>query len=123
MPSVTVKFPIVIYPSEDTEGGRFTAHCLNMDILADDDTVEGAVSKLVESIEAGLEASAKHGASPFRDAPAEYWQKLGRAEALAPELRERIIRSANKRIRKSGPSAIDVEHDCDLRQLDELQVA
>ena len=109
---IYVQFPIVIYPSEDDEGGRFTAHCLNMDLIADDDTVEGAVDALLETIEAALEANEKHRANVFRDAPKEYFDKLAKAQPLAPELLERIIFNANKRQR----SRVDVGR-CDLRQL------
>lgn len=110
-----MRFPIIIYPSEDDEGGRFTAHCLNMDLIADDDTIEGAVSGLLETIEASLEASQKHNANVFRDAPDEYWEMLKNAKELPSELKERIIFNANKRISKEG--SINAETELDLRSL------
>jgi hypothetical protein len=110
-------FPIVIYPSEDEEGGAFTAHCLNMDLIADDDTVEGAVSKLLETIEAAFEAGRRHRANPFRDAPKEYWDKLAQARPLAREPLEQIVFAANLRSASFPERAIDVETQCDLRQL------
>ena len=118
MSSGTVyQFPIVIYPSEDDEGGRFTAHCLSTDLVADDESVEGAVDSLLESLEAGLEAAQKHNANIFREAPQEYWNKLVSAQPLPPELKERIIFNANKRLGVGKRSLIDVEKSCDLRQL------
>jgi len=118
MSSGTVyQFPIIIYPSEDDEGGCFTAHCLSTDLIADDDTVEGAVDDLLETIEAGLEAAQKHNANIFREAPQKYWDMLANAQPLAPELMERIIFNANKRVTGSNQPLIDVEKSCDLRQL------
>lgn len=120
MIALEIKFPIVVYSSEDAEGGRFTAHCLNMDLVADDDCVEGALSKLLESIEAGIDAAVKHNASPFRDAPRQYWDRLARAKQLPRELRERVIFNANKR---HVPAAVNVESQCDFRVSEELQLA
>lgn len=118
MSSGTVyQFRIIIYPSEDDEGGRFTAHCLSTDLMADHNTVEGAVDALLETIEAGLEAAQKHNANIFREAPQEYWDMLANAQPIAQELRERIIFNANKRVAGGGRQRIDVEKTCDLRQL------
>lgn len=111
------QFPIIIYPSGDDDGGCFTAHCLSTDLLADDDTVEGAVNGLLETIEAGLEAAQKHNANIFREAPQKYWDMLASAHPLAPKLMERIIFNANQRITDKKQPLIDVEKECDLRQL------
>lgn len=119
MASGTVcQFPIVVYPSEDSEGGQYTAHCLTMDVLRDDDTVEGAVFSLLETIEAALEAAAKHNANVFREAPQAYWDMLASARPIPAELRERIIFNANKRLTGEGRPAIDVEKQFDVRQLE-----
>lgn len=118
MDVTVIKFPIVIYPSEDDSCGRFTAHCLNMDIVAAEDSVEGAVSSLLEAIDAALSAAVKYNANPFRDAPPEYWDRLGKAKRLPEEMRERIIFRANAH----SSHSVDVESQCDLR-LDELQSA
>ena len=111
------KFQIVVYPSQDDDGGAYTAHCLNMDLVADDDTVEGAVSRLLETIEAAIEASQKHNADAFRSAPKEYWEMLARAIKLPRELMERIVFHANKRHAAASKKLVDVETQCDLRQL------
>jgi hypothetical protein len=121
MSAMGYKFVIVIYPSEDKEGGRFTAHCLNMDVIADDNSIEGAVSDLLENIEATLDAAQKYNANPFKDAPKEYWKKLESAKKLPRELTERIIFSANRRLGHKPSNVIDVERNCDLRQV--LQMA
>lgn len=111
-----IKFPIVIYPSEDREGGAYTAHCLNMDLVHDDNAIEGAVSGLLETIEVALEEAANYNANAFRDAPKEYWDLLRTGQPLPAELMERIIFNANKRC--AGERAtIDVEAQCDLRQV------
>ena len=111
------QFPIIIYPSEDDEGGRFTAHCLSTDLIAEDDTVESAVDGLLETIEAGLEAAKKHNANIFREAPQKYWDMLANAQPLSPELKERIVFNANKRLAGRKRPLIDIEKACDLRQL------
>lgn len=116
MSGVAMQFPIVVYRSEDDDGGQLTAHCLNLDVIADDDTVEGAVSALLETIESTLLAAEKHGAS-FRGAPQKYWDMLAKAKPLAKELRERIIRDANKRLGVDEPAQFDVKTQCDMRQL------
>ena len=116
-----IPFPIVVYPSEDADAGRFTAHCLNMDVLRDDDTVEGAVSKLLETIEETLETAAENGADPFRTAPREYLEKLSRAKKIPAELLERIVAEANRRHAHGRRHNVDLRK-CDLRQLD-LQTA
>ncbi len=113
-----MNFPIVIYASEDEGGGRFTAHCLNMDVVALDDCVESAVSGVLETIEAALDAARKYNANPFRDAPKEYWDKLANAKPLPKELKERIIFNANKRASRGAEKHINVETQCDLRQLE-----
>lgn len=110
-----IKFPIVIYPSEDKEGGAYTAHCLNMDLVHDENTIEGAVSGLLETIEVALDEAANHNANAFSRAPSEYWSLLASGQELPAELRERIIFHANKR-RAAKRATINVEAQCDLRQ-------
>lgn len=96
MRRVAVPFPIVVYPSEDSGMGIFTAHCLNLDIIADDDTVEGAISTLLELIDLQLSASEAHCADPFCRAPEEYWEKFRSAARIPNELADRIIMNANR---------------------------
>ena len=110
MRRVLLRFPIVVYPSEQADIARFTAHCLNLDIIADDASLEGAVEKLLESIEEQLDAADENGVDPIQLAPQRYWEMLGRAKQIPPELVERVIRSANKRHGARDPSAaIDAE--------------
>lgn len=116
-----ISFPIVVYPSEFEDCKRYTAHCLNMDIVADDDTVEGAVSSLLEDIHATLEASGHFKASPFRDAPKPYWEKFAQARKMPAELCDRICLNVNKGVR-ADPQQLTER--LDLRELvDDLQAA
>ena len=110
-----MQFPIIIYPSESGDVAKFTAHCLNMDLVADDDTVEGAVLDILYTIEAALEAAKKHNANAFSSAPQEYWNRLAGAQELPAELMERIVFQANKRSPKKR--LVDIELEFDLRQL------
>lgn len=115
MRRVLIKFAILVYKSEEADIGQYTAHCLNLDIIADDNTVEGAISNLLEAIEAHLDAAEEHGAFPmFRSAPSEYSARLQNAQRLAPELQDRIVRDANKR-NGHKPTPISVEQQCDIQ--------
>lgn len=108
MRRVLLRFPIVVYPSEQADIGGFTAHCLNLDIIADDESLEGAVTKLLDTIEAQLDAADENGVDPIQLAPRRYWEMLGRAKQIPSELVERVIRTANKRHGVRDPSgAID----------------
>lgn len=77
--------------------GRFVAHCLNLDILADDDSVQGSISLLLELIEHHLDAAERHRADPFRPAPRRYWDMLGQGRRVPRELIDRIVKEANAR--------------------------
>lgn len=119
MRKVAVHFPIIIYPSEGEGMRRFTAHCLNLDVLADDDSVQGAISQLLEVIEQQLDAAEEYGADPFLRAPSQYWKMLGDAHPVPRELLERILREANEHRAKSVPpnSALDLSQ-IDVRELE-----
>lgn len=108
-------FQFVIYESDDDTVGAYIAHCLNMDVLADDDTVEGAVSNLLETIEVTLEMAGKHSASLFRDAPRKYWDMYASAQQLPAELMERIVYNANKGRVGEGREFVNIESQCELR--------
>ena len=118
MRKIAVHFPIVIYPSEGDGMRHFTAHCLNLDLLADDDSVQAAVSQLLELIEQQLDAAEEYGADPFRRAPSQYWKMLGDARPVPHELLERVIKEANARRANTVPSnsAID-SSQMDVREL------
>lgn len=118
MRRIAVHFPIVIYPSESDGMRRFTAHCLNLDLLADDDSVQAVLSQLLELIEQQLDAAEEYGADPFRRAPSRYWKMLGDALPVPPELLERVIKEANARRANTIPanSAID-SSQIDVREL------
>lgn len=120
MRRVLVRFPILAYPSEYVGIGRFTAHCLNLDIIADDDSLEGALAKLLETIEQQLDAAEENGVDPIQLAPQRYWEMLGRARAIPSELMERVIGTANKRQGGHGSSGAI---DADQLEIRELQTA
>jgi len=120
MRRVLLRFPILVYPSEHDDIGRFTAHCLNLDIIADDDSLEGAVSKLLETIEQQLDAAEESGVDPIQLAPQRYWEMLGRAKKIPSELLERVIKSGNRRHAAQGPSG---QIEPDQLEIRELQTA
>jgi hypothetical protein len=87
-----------------------------MDVLADDQTVEGAVSKLLELIEVKLDAAEEYAADPFDRAPEQYWRMLAQAEALSDEVLERITQRANARL-GAKREHVDIREQCDVRQV------
>ncbi len=78
----------LLYPCEE-KPGRFVAHCLELDVLAVEDTKPKAILLLKELISDLLEAAMKDGTMDkvFRPAPPEYWQKLVRARPYKPSPR------------------------------------
>lgn len=118
MRKIAVHFPIVIYPSESDSMKRYTAHCLNLDLFADDDSVQAALSQLLELIEQQLDAAEEYGADPFRRAPSKYWEMLGHARPVPAELLERILEEANvRRGSTSHPSQALDSSQIDVREL------
>lgn len=118
MRTVNLHFPIVVYPSSGKGMRRFVAHCLNLDILSDDDSVQGAISQLLELIEHHLDTAEKHDADPFRPAPKRFWAMLGRARRVPRELIERILKEANARHGKASDPKTTIEpSQIDARKL------
>jgi len=70
----------LIYPCKESPG-RVVAHCLEMDIVAVEDTKPKAILLLKELIEDVVQAARKDGTldKVFRPAPREYWQQLAHA--------------------------------------------
>lgn len=103
----TMTFRVCIYPSEFNPN-YFTAHCLELDVIGQDDTIEGAVAELLEAIETQLKVCAEIGAQFEFWAPGMVWYKYKRARKVADELVERIIKNANKRLGYDSPINIDI---------------
>jgi len=84
----------LIYPCEENPG-RFVAHCLELDIVAVEDTIDEAIILLKNLVEDLLESAAKEGTldKVFRAAPRKYWKMLARAKPYpAPDrVRKRRI--------------------------------
>lgn len=118
MRKIVVHFPIVVYPSEGEGMRQFSAHCLNLDLLADDDSVQGAIGQLLELIEQQLDAAEEFGADPFQArAPDRYWKMLGNAKRVPEELLERIIKEANARHANTPPGSTIDSSQIDAREL------
>lgn len=81
------KFQIVVYPSESKEDmSPFTAHCLNLDIIADGEDVDGTILLLFELIELHFKTCKEYDANPLSNASAEYYEKFWKAKPLSEEL-------------------------------------
>jgi len=79
--------------------------------------VEGAVSKLLDTIEAALAAADKHDADAFQSAPREFWDMLASAQELPEELRARIIIAANRRTGDPSERYVDIPTQCIIRRV------
>lgn len=89
----------LLYPCEENPG-RYVAHCLELDVVAVEDTKPKAILLLKELISDLLEAAIQDGTLDriFRPAPLEYWQKLVRARPYKPS--PRVVK------RRIGPPPI-----------------
>lgn len=106
----TMSFRVCIYPSE-FDPNYFTAHCLELDVIGQDNTVEGAVAKLLEAIETQLDVCVNTGAQFEFWAPGMVWYRYEQAKRagrkIAGELLDRIIEKANKQLGYESPINID----------------
>jgi predicted RNase H-like HicB family nuclease len=102
----SISFRICVYPSE-CDKGYYVAHCLELDVIGTDKTVEGAVAELLQAIETQLDMAVKYNANPERWAPDEVWQKYLKSRKLSDELLGRIIENANKRLGHPSPINVD----------------
>jgi pyruvate-formate lyase len=108
--SKSMSFRVVMYPSE-FNSNYFTAHCLELDVIGQDRTIEGAVVQLLEAIETQLNVCAETGAQFEFWAPGMVWYRYETARKanrkISDELMERIIRQANERLGYKSPVNID----------------
>jgi len=108
--SKSMSFRVVVYPSQ-SDRTHFTAHCLELDVIGQDRTIEGAVAQLLEAIEAQLATCAQTGAQFEFWAPGLIWLKYERARKanrkVADEMLEQIIEKANRQLGYKSPVNID----------------
>ena len=97
----SMSFRIVIYPCPDSSG-HYISHCLELDIIGQDSSIEGAVSELLENIETQYESCQDTTAQFQFPAPPIVWQKYNQARMsrrkLPQELMDRIFDNANRRL-------------------------
>ncbi|MFC1782291.1 hypothetical protein ACFL02_01730 [Planctomycetota bacterium] len=97
----SMSFRIVVYPCPDSRE-HCVAHCLELDIIGQDSTIEGAVSELLENIETQYESCQDTAAQFQFPAPPIVWQKYNQARMsrrkLPQELMDRIFDNANRRL-------------------------
>jgi len=77
-----INFPIIFYESEHGDLKKYTAHCLTLDIIFDADTINEALSGLLELIQCSVDSAKKHKANIFHNAPNEYWSMFNKAKNL-----------------------------------------
>lgn len=94
-------FRACVYPSPE-ESNYFVAHCLEMDVIGGGDSVEEAISDLLEAIETQIESCAQNNAQLQFFAPPYVWEKYKGAQKagrkIAGELLDRIFHQANRRL-------------------------
>ena len=96
----SISFRVCVYRSEEDEG--YIAHCLELDVIGAANNVEGALDELLEVIETQLESCELYNAQVLFPAPEEIWEKYNQAKKarrkISPELLDRVIRNANRRL-------------------------
>ena len=95
MSSFPLPIRIVVYPSEDTPGSLI-AHCLELDLVGEDTTLEGAVLELFENIAAQVAACAENEARLYFPAPQsvskKYLHAREKGTKIPNEMMVRIMR-------------------------------
>ena len=91
----------LLYSCEESPG-RVVAHCLELDVVAVEDTKPGAILLLKELIDEMLEAAMADGTleKVFRLAPREYWQKLVHARPYRASARVEARRIASPLVKR-----------------------
>lgn len=102
---------VCIYKDKDFKS-MFIAHCLELNVIGDGESVEEAVSNLLEAIEVQIEACRENGSELLFPAPPRvvrmYINARKAGRKLCGELVERIVASANKRLGHELPDFDDV---------------
>ena len=97
----SMPFRICIYRTEDLKN-VYIAHCLDLDVKAHAETIEGAMDELLKVIETQIEMSEQFDADLLHPAPENIWDMYMSAKKahrkLPAELINRIIRNANRRL-------------------------
>lgn len=105
-----MSFRACIYPSQ-FDRQYFTAHCLELDVIGQDKTLEGAIAQLLEAIETQLKVCIETNAQFERWAPGDVWYIYEQAKKakrkVSAELLERIIEQANRRLGYESPINLD----------------
>ena len=102
----SMSFRVCVYSSPE-EKGYFIAHCLELDVIGEDKTVEGALDELLEAIETQIDSCKRNSAQLMFPAPGSVWQKYNWAKhakrKICSELIERAVNNANKRFGHKPP--------------------
>lgn len=121
-----MSFRVVVYPSEFDQT-YFTAHCLELDVIGQDKTIEGAVAQLLEAIETQLATCIETGTQFEFWAPGLVWFKYEQARKdnrkISDEMMERIIKQANQRLGYQSPINLDTIAAGTQEVFDECQAA
>ena len=104
MSSFPLPIRIVVYPSEDTSG-YLIAHCLELDLLGEDKTLEGAVSELLENIAAQVAACMENEARLYFPAPQSIAEKYLHAREKGTKIPDEMMRRILRRV--TGDEQID----------------
>ena len=94
-------FRVCVYPSKD-DVGYYVAHCLELDVVGVDTTVEGSLDEVLEAIETQVSLGNELGIEVGFLAPEDVWKKYRSARKagreIPDELFDRVITHANRRL-------------------------
>ena len=106
----SMSFRALIYLSEH-DSNYFIAHCLELDLIGRDTSIQGAVAQLLEAIETQLTACVENKAQLEFWAPGMIWYRYKQARQagrkIADELLDRIIQQANRHLGYESPITLD----------------
>lgn len=105
------RLTFLLYPSEDSPG-RHVAHCLELDVLAVEDSIAKAIILLKELIEEHILSAIKDDALEkiFKPAPEKYWQRLIHSKRYIPtkKVAEHRIEAPQMPIKKVDYASFDL---------------
>jgi len=113
-----------VYPA-DFDPSYFTAHCLELDVIGQGRTIQGAIAQLLEVIETQIESCYENRAQFEFWAPGFVWHKYEVAKRnnrkVPDQLMERIIGAANRGLGRTSPVNLDSIAASNREVFDECQ--
>jgi len=73
-----INLPIILHITKEwkPEIGKFSAHCLEFDLVVSAQTEDEVKRRLASVLKAHLDFAIEHDLDPFKKAPEPFWEKL-----------------------------------------------